>query len=315
MPRPFTGYLCTLFLLGAGVSTSCGSDQKFTGIAFAPTGALKSPAAEDSTARPSASAQEPLAGPGMQHQGPDGEAAGPLAEAPDAEVPAPTPAHSETQEPTAPSPAEPVKVVDALALCGTAAMKTRKVKVLFPASVQGCSWSQKDNLAAKDGKVRARIEQVADLGVELNQTFCGVSLSSPVQDIQFDDEMILTLNGRVLMSSFDYNDRFETVDGQAVYSWNKLADAFNPGPATPPKPYCLGAAAVDGNPNCTLPKTETSGKFELTIPMADAHKLSSLAKKHGKAELGLIVTGDNNAADCSHSDLTLDVAITYVGKN
>ncbi len=214
---------------------------------------------------------------------------------------------SESPEP------EPAPEQEIAALCASNRLRTRTIPVVFAEQNGGCQWGQNGNLGARDGIVRARLEQSFELELRRNETLCGFSINSPEQQISFDDEMTLTFNDQVLMSSYNYNDLYQEQDGLFEYSWTRIIDAFNPGPATPVNPYCLGNSA--GSPaTCTVPQTQISGIFSLAVPELESLKLSRIASEQNRAQLGLIITGDDDSADCSHSEISMTVEVKYVNR-
>lgn len=304
---------CTLLM-------ACGAEPAFTGSTFAPldeaegntvetSGERMAPAGDDATDRGPTRNEGPEVDP-RQHKSPPPTmvVSKPWEKDPEPKVDPQEP--EGPQEPQEPKPTPPP--VEPAELCSSAAVQTRTVSIVFEERRSSCPWSVGDNLSARDGVVRSRIEDVRSLGLESGSTLCGLAISSKVQDIQFDDEIILTFNDRILMASYDYTSLFSQADGHFQYSWSQLSGAFNPGPSTPWKPYCLGGITDGIESSCKVPKTQTVGSFELKVPLEDSFKLSGVAKEQGKAQIGLIVTGDDDSGDCSHSEISLEVEMRYV---
>lgn len=305
-----------------GMLMACGAEPAFTGSTFAPldeakgntvetSGERMAPAGDDATDRGPTRNEGPEVDPRKRKKPQPKVVARPVEKDSEPKVdPTEPEGPEEPQEPQEPKPTPPP--VEPAELCSSAAVQTRTVSLVFEERRSSCPWSMGDNLSARDSSVRSRIEDVRSLGLESGSTLCGLSISSKVQDIQFDDEMILTFNDRILMASYDYTYLFNQSDGHFQYSWSQLTGAFNPGPSTPWKPYCLGGITDGTESSCKVPKTQTVGSFELKVPLEDSFKLSAVAKEQGKAQIGLIVTGDNDDGDCSHSEISLEVEMRYV---
>jgi hypothetical protein len=269
------------------LSSGCGSEQKFSNTSFP-----KSPP-DQQTYEANATA---ITGSAGRQESPSQEPATPVA---------PTPEPSVT-------PAQPVKPTDVATLCATSPRKTRVVPISFAATNnRQCPWSVGSNLPAQDGIVRARTEESVSLQTSEKEAICGIKVNSSQQTITFDDEMTLTFNDVVLLSSYDYSSRYTLVDGMPLYSWEAIKNAFNPGPATPFSPFCI-SSPNEPAPVCTVPKTQIPGLFKLNVPAEISAKLSEKALAEKRATIGLIVTGDDDAADCNHSEIKLDIELEYV---
>ncbi len=196
-------------------------------------------------------------------------------------------------------------------ICMSKPATLKSIEITFPAYTEGCAWEQGDNLDPVDGVARARVEEYVPLELAQDETLCGVAFSSDQQQIYFDDELLLTFNDAILMSSYNYNDRFTTDNGLVFYNWPGLIDGFNPGKYKSTASYCIG----DRNgtdPGCQVPITNTTGQFQLTVAQSDAEKLSLLAKQEGRADVGLVITGDNDSNDCKHSEIRVTVDVMTV---
>lgn len=228
------------------------------------------------------------------------------------------PAVSLAKDSPSPTPAPVASVKEVLASCSSGQRSKRTIQVVFEATTGACQWGQNGNLSARDGVVRARFEQKVELGLPTGELVCEVGITSPSQNIIFDDELLLTFNDIVLLSSFDYTPRLprnpESPEVESfLYDWGKLLGGVNPGGSDTP-PYCLGA----GQPGalCTIPQTQTVGSFALALSPRESALLGFSAKTKNTAQVGLIVTGDNDTSqDCKHSRLVLDVTLSTVAQS
>ena len=84
-------------------------------------------------------------------------------------------------------------------------MQTSQQNIIFTEKGE-CDWEVGDNLSKCDGKIRARSEQFVELDLPANATLCDMKLDF-VEDpnMLYDDELILTLGGKVLFMTQDYS--------------------------------------------------------------------------------------------------------------
>jgi hypothetical protein len=128
---------------------------------------------------------------------------------------------------------QPTTVDDVLDACTAGTKVTRTVKVEFAENTGTCAFGSAGNSSRLDGKVRARLEKYVNIALPENDLICDVRISSASQSLKFDDEIFLTFNDIILLSSYNYNNRFSVVSGAAEtpayqYSWQKLIGGFNP---------------------------------------------------------------------------------------
>lgn len=170
----------------------------------------------------------------------------------------------------------------------------------------GCPWGEGDNGDISDGVLTARVEEISDIPLEAGKTLCGFSINSNVETLNYDDELLLTFNDAIVLSSHNYNARFEQIEelsGVFLYEWPQLLGGMNPGPDEEPNPYCLGETA------CEIPRTSQPGRFALELTGEDGLKMARLAQLQNRAQLKLITTGDDETTDCRHSPITLDLEV------
>lgn len=275
-------WLLTIISVSSTMVAACGTEQNFSNTGFPTTPSAQPTYEGNATAITATPAPQELP----------------------AALPSPPPKPTAAPEPLA-------NPTDLAALCATLPRKSRVVPVSFAESQGKCPWSVGNNLPAKDGIVRARREESHSLETNEKEAICSIKVNSTQQQIKFDDELILTFNDVVLLSSYDYSKRYPQEDGMPVYRWDGLKNAFNPGPATPFTPFCIGSPN-DPKPACTVPKTETTGLFKLDVPADISAKLSTKALAEKRATIGLVVTGDDDSADCNHSEIKLDIELEYV---
>jgi hypothetical protein len=134
-----------------------------------------------------------------------------------------------------------------------------------------------------------------------------VSVNSAVSTIQYDDFMILTLNGYVLLSS--NADILRGLEGTAdtAYKWDFSKIRGVPVDFDSPS-YCMGS----GSSLCTVPVTDTPGQFQMKVdPTSLIHLADQVVENH-TLNFALVATGDNDDLDCWHTELNLDFTLQYV---
>lgn len=216
---------------------------------------------------------------------------------------------------------------------------TQQVVVNFPAAIE-CSFNEEGQSAAdinqygngprENARIRARIEQYQSVNLPSEGTICDIDFNFPEQVMEYDDEIFLTMNNYVLMSSTNYSTQSGSLDyingliinpsGLMEYKWmgeNGLYNLYYNQDVTPK--YCLGVSPLDPlyNDKCEIPATETFGQLKLDIPSTEIIKIgvSSMANQNipqSQIQFGFITTGDNDDGDCEHSAYSFDVTVTYL---
>ena len=238
---------------------------------------------------------------------------------------------------------EPIKSPAAdLQLACAAALKdgTLKLKVqsvLFPAKNDSCEFEKDNNLSRVDEVVRARREEFVDIPLTGMSRLCNVKFDAPKQNMKFDDEILLTLNQFVIAASQDYSSQSRDLTGKLVYPKGMAidADGLVSYKWLPPQglqnltyfnsklhKYCIGLDPKGANFEtlCQIPKTDTNGSMQLSVPQEAFLKLAIKAglvidkqlQIAPKARLGFITTGDNDDSDCRHLDFKMTVTFQYI---
>ncbi len=220
-------------------------------------------------------------------------------------------------------------------------IETFTASVHFPAAIE-CEFNEEGSSVSdlnefgngprQDRRIRARVEQYSEVHVPNNGKICDIDFEFPEQSMQYDDEILLLMNGFVIMSSSNYSTASGSphyTNGFAVnsyglqkYKWqgeNSFYDLFYSWNVTPK--YCLGLNIMDPNyeESCSIPITEQLGQMKLDIPKDKIIELSTVSgleegTNHGQSviNLGFITTGDNDNGDCEHSAYGFDVFIQYI---
>jgi hypothetical protein len=192
------------------------------------------------------------------------------------------------------------------ALCSQGTKKTLTQKIRFP-ETSNCRFGTAGNLGRRDAYLQAMEAQTTTITLPGKAQLCGVSVTSAVSTIQYDDFMILTLNGYVLLSS--NADILKGLEGSSstAYKWDFTRIRGVPVDFDSPS-YCMGS----GTSVCTIPVTDTPGQFQMKIdPTTLIHLADQVVENH-TLNFALVATGDNDDQDCWHTELNLDFTLQYV---
>lgn len=190
-------------------------------------------------------------------------------------------------------------------VCPTATTVRQVVELEFP-DPEGCPWGVDDNGGTRDGVYRARAEQAEELDLPAGSVVCSMQVEIPDQEIQYDDELIVTWAGAVLVQSFRPEGIFEMEDGIPRYRWADLhGHRLGEGAGA----FCLGQ-----DDTCTLPDSEERGRVALDLSGDTGLHLAELAIARARTDFTVITTGDNNRdGDCRHTPFTLRVTLETAG--
>jgi hypothetical protein len=192
------------------------------------------------------------------------------------------------------------------ALCSQGTKKTLTQKIRFPETAN-CRFNAAGNLGRRDAYLQAMEAQTTSITLPGKAQLCGVSVNSAVSTIQYDDFMILTLNGYVLLSS--NAGILQGLEGTAdtAYKWDFSKIRGVPVDFDSPS-YCMGTDVS----LCTVPVTDTAGQFQMKVdPTSLIHLADQVVENH-TLDFALVATGDNDDQDCWHTELNLDFTLQYV---
>jgi hypothetical protein len=223
-----------------------------------------------------------------------------------------TPAPGPTPSPT-PIPGPAPTPGDVKATCQAKSHLAQNMNVSFPDPRVTCAWNMDGNLGPRNEYFQARIEQAADLSLPAGATVCGMTFSFPTQQYLYDDHFLLTFNGLVLASSFDFSNVLQAQgQGLLVYDWSRMAgmvwDHGREGV------FCAGVSDSTGphNGTCDWPHTDTAGSIRMEFPPEVFY--ATMAHDPGRQNHGFkfVSIGDNDDRDCEHSDIHFTLSVEYV---
>lgn len=182
-------------------------------------------------------------------------------------------------------------------------MKVLEQKITFP-ETYGCDFAG-HNVKPIDRRITITKTTSATLNLPQGEV-CDMSVESASDaTFHYDDILIFSFDKYLLFSSTDtLMSYYPRVNNFLQFDESKIKDfelEFDG------KAICLDNATP-----CVIPKTDTTGKFEVGFPFASIASLIQLYKGQASVPLNLTVTGDNDDKDCSHSKLDLLVKMKYV---
>lgn len=190
-----------------------------------------------------------------------------------------------------------------------------ELSVTFEALDGGCPFGEDDNLDAQDATFSARIEQVDALELPEGGVVCDLDFDfqgldpSFEQEMEYDDNFILTFNDVVLATSYGpLVDLLELDEDLRIYDWDAIAGSelrFQD-----IDPYCLGDEG--GDSTCTIPDPETPGPIALSFGGGLVDQLSLRSVQQDRYDFSFISLGDNDDTDCSHRTFTFTVTAPVV---
>ena len=194
------------------------------------------------------------------------------------------------------------------------AIETDTVELIFPAMTEPCPWGEDDNGTPTKALISARVEQSVSLDLD-DVVLCDIDMDmtglvpDEVQLMEFDDHFFFTFNDIVMASSNEpLVSNLPTDDGMPVYEWESV---FGQPYDNYAAPYCLGEE--DGDADCEIPQTHTTGPISLDFGEDVITELSVRAFDDDRYDYGFVVTGDDNAdSDCRHAEFGFTVEVEYL---
>ncbi len=208
------------------------------------------------------------------------------------------------QAPTAPSPDDVTKIKD---LCKTMSDKVQRMsQTLAYPKRKSCSFDTAPNLAPRDKYVQAREISPATLNLP-EGVVCGLAISSEAKThMQYDDFLVLSLSDHVVFLTNGLLTDYLAKENE-VFLWDFTKVVGKPIKDFEAGRYCIGKAA-----DCVLPPHDKKGPVSIKLTNEEIAPISAVLEGKKSAAMDLVALGDNDASDCSHTDLSLTVEISFV---
>ena len=202
-------------------------------------------------------------------------------------------------------PDEPPDTPPTVADCQAAA-ETRSFTLGFQPR-RGCVFSSEGNLPPRNEFVQARADEVRFVQLPQIRTLCDLTLRAREgPPIFFDDHVAIVVEDVVLVSGGSglALNEYETVDGLPRFDWSAVrGEPFRPRNS---------AYACLGGGRCDVPRTERFGDLNVEVGSETMIAIANSLSLNGGFNVRFLTFGDNDASDCAHSELTLDVDVRYL---
>lgn len=202
----------------------------------------------------------------------------------------------------------PVSEVEAEQNCTNRTLSSANANVNFPKPPR-CSWQMNGNLEMKNGYAQARSEQSYSLPIPANAVICDMAFNFPTQSMNYDDQIIMTMNGYVLLSSYKPLTDLLPKDGDLRrYEWASLkGQSTNVGGYDP---YIVGKEL--GLASVQMPATQSTGQIQMQMDKQIFYKFAAKKLPANKHQFGFITTGDDDdPSDCQHEPIAFSLNVKY----
>lgn len=187
--------------------------------------------------------------------------------------------------------------------------KFKKTYVLkfSPTSGTKCSWNKNDNLKKDIERYSARAEQVAKIPIDKKMFVCDVKVQAEPAKVQYGDEIIISLNSKIILSNRNFSTLLSTPDSNNLLTWNWGLVAGAKKTQTTAGTYCPA-----GSLECHLPKSEETSDLTFLPSPELAASFAAEANSLQRADVRIITTGDTSDNDCQHNGLNVKLVVSYV---
>lgn len=186
---------------------------------------------------------------------------------------------------------------------------TTVTKTLNYAKRDTCSWEDDNGneIEKVSRAIRTRHVQQATTAdgsenfftIPEDSVICDMAIKSTVDDLEYDDVLVLTANDVILISSVN-NFKGIQQDKLNTYEWDKF---FNQ-PFDDIPSFCFGT--------CKIPLTDQLSKIDYSLAKDQAIQLANHLKDQKTLKFEVTTTGDNETDDCSHSGFGIEVDIRWM---
>lgn len=192
--------------------------------------------------------------------------------------------------------------------CAESAQQTLTKTITFPAR-SGCAWGQNGNdpylPGTNEGRLSARSEEIQQVEVPAGGKVCEVTVNSQNTTFRYDDHIMLSMNGVVVVTNFQRLTSQMTVTNNkyARYDWTKIR-GIRWSNSSEWVDYCLSSTT------CVIPDSEQTGALQFGLSTVDATTIQLINPT--SLDFMLTTMGDEEQTDCQHMNMSLDVTLKYV---
>jgi len=193
---------------------------------------------------------------------------------------------------------------DVATYCADRSVQTFDTTITIPAATAGCAWDSGDNVSEEQGVYTARVESFEAIPDLADATICALDFDFS-RGFEFDDDVFLTWNRAVLLTNQGgVLENLSSWERYPLWHWDDLVEFAFPFQS---ESFCAGAD--EGLAECEIPRVTGGGGGSWTGDLsyepdaAVVHELAWRSIQLGGPELGVAITGDNDATDCTHTEL------------
>lgn len=190
-------------------------------------------------------------------------------------------------------------------------------------------WQDKSvsQVKALNNFLRAKVEQENTIELEDNAYLCDIKMTNLSEGtFNFDDHVYLTMNDKILVSSYLDNDLKSRMTPEQVslddaewtqyqWNWQTFFDDSNTALVSNVNNmnYCIGAGESNVISECTIPGTQSYSTLNLQIDPKIIISIGLSAEKPSLQKFKFITLGDNDPGiDCKHSALNYQIEVSYI---
>ncbi len=210
------------------------------------------------------------------------------------------------------SSATPEQLAQVKEACDNGVKKTQDFAISFPNPNQACAWGKNGNMNQLNSYFRARTEQIQKVTLPGDSTLCGVKFDfgTAAKQFKFDDHFLMSLNGSIIASSYEWSGIFEVRNNLFFYNWDQLVGKFWGGNNNPKeRTFCAGE--TENLSRCEWPRTEQTGPIVMDFEDEVFQRVTAQNRDRLEHEIKFVTMGDNDSTDCQHADLSFHVQVKY----
>lgn len=193
-----------------------------------------------------------------------------------------------------------------VAACATGVRQKLSKTYLFPKPAMTCEWGKGGNLAPLDHYFQARIEQNEALSLPVGSIICDVKFNFEKQQFLYDDHFLLSFNGAIIASSYNFEKVLARKYDLLRYNWANMAGMFWDHDAE-------GTFCVLGG-SCAWPDTDVEGTISMNYDSIVFQRIMAEDLARNEHALKFVSIGDNDDKDCEHSEVGFSLDVEYVSK-
>lgn len=179
------------------------------------------------------------------------------------------------------------------------------MNIVFPERLN-CSWNENGNLSERDGFVQAREKSSSVISLPEKSVLCGVKMNSKNPTLHYDDFIFLAMENNIIFGSNSSVTK-KLPKKESIYQWD-FQSVANQAIGNFEAPYYC----IEDRSSCIIPGHDQQGPVNIDIGTKALSPIAFSLAGRTDINLDLIATGDNDEEDCMHSELSLDIEVSYL---